>query len=141
MNDAKKKRAERYFFETLRQSVADFPSAEHIIREFEESPDFALRTAGGLLGIEVTKLFQHNTGRRRDVDQQRVANKSRQLSVSAGLTGIQVSLLFFETDLSKADVELLPEKLVAAVRSNLPYQGRESLLTSEKGQGRSVFLS
>jgi hypothetical protein len=118
-----KKALERYFIETLKRNLSDFPSGKIVDCE---SPDFLLQTSDRVIGVEVTRLYGMDN--ESSVAPQLVENEhenvvmtAQSIAESNGLPPLMVDVYFDHKELiTKSDRKLISEQLLAIVSHNIP---------------------
>lgn len=121
---AKKKRVERYFLERARRTGRQIPSGDTV--EWE-SPDFLIRRDSGLIGVEVSQLFQPaplNAPKPRAVEsfQDAVMRAAAEIYQKSGSRPVDV-LAYWDQNRPQRGCEQAADALVDFVRSH--YGDRE----------------
>lgn len=113
------KKIERRFLEDARRISLLIPAGE--IRD-SESPDFLIKTDSGILGIEVTQLFQPKatdqfSRRHAESFHQKVIHRASELYQKASSGPVDI-LVYFLEDRLKFDLDTMARSLTAFVQDN-----------------------
>ncbi|MFN7985138.1 MAG: hypothetical protein U0Q11_25125 [Vicinamibacterales bacterium] len=109
---------ERWYLEQLRKSLPDFPVGDV---DADESPDFLIRGADGVIGVELTVYHRPPpVGQKPHQEQQSlkdaVVNRASRLHQEMGGPALYVTVFFHEPiSFNKRNAQLVAEALVEAV--------------------------
>lgn len=130
--DAKKK-VERRYLDVCRRAINDFPPGSVIE---SESPDFLVKSPGGIVGVEITRIFRSAEPgdpppQSQDTERDLIAERA-QTFAGQSMDPVIVDIYFNSRALlTKRDRDNLAKKLVDLVASSMPGLGENRLIENQ----------